>query len=583
MICFGGVTQGGYRGDVAQTAELLVTVSHGHGESPGNGTTYDLEWSERQLDPDDDDALPISRGYHSACVREAEPSVIVVYGGLHGGGPLDDVVRFDADAFEWSAVETVGPRPAARWAHSACFIGDRMWVVGGGDGSDLLRSGDDFVDVHALDFGVDPPRWAPVDVSASCSVPRVMGKCHTATLVGRNIVCLAGGMDFSDELWVLNTSRAATSPAINRPDEDGCHGDDTDGIERAEWLRPTEYGEPDDGGEASRYYDPAASDSEEEWLLGGGEPDSEGASSGSDDSDTEYSDAEFYDAPSPPDAAPAPAPAPATNTPQDAATDGATDGASATAAEAGPADAAPARATVALQDAATDGATDGASATAAAAGPADASPEAGPEADKDPGPGRKRIGALSHTAVGVAGGRLIVYGGYGASQRALADTWEISLGCAEGGPSLAGKQPVGNTAAFGRGRPPRGLQELLAMVSTAALPVWHCSFAGPALAVTGFSSLLPNLAIPYHKSITNYRNLFLAQFFYSWRLLTLLKTLGLTISPLSCSLLTAPWRNAGMITAASPHLCRFTRIVFANVPLRGRGPRAVPLNKTLTD
>ena len=104
MISFGGVTQGGYRGDVAQTTELLVTVSPSD-ESPGNGTTYDydLEWSERQLDPDDDDgALPLSRGYHSACVREAEPTVIVVYGGLHGGEPLDDVVRFDAGAFEWS-------------------------------------------------------------------------------------------------------------------------------------------------------------------------------------------------------------------------------------------------------------------------------------------------------------------------------------------------------------------------------------------------------------------------------------------------------------------------------------------------
>ena len=446
MVTFGGVTQGGYRGDIACTSELIVTVSPG--DSQGSAATYDIEWTERQLDPADGEALPISRGYHSACVRESEPGAIVVYGGLHGGEPLDDVVRFDTDAFEWSAVETVGPTPAARWAHSASFIGERMWVVGGGDGSDLLRSGDDFADVHVLDFGVTPPRWASVDVSASRSIPRVMGKCHTATAVGCNIVCLAGSMDFSDELWVLNTSNAmATSPAT---DPDGDADDETLMTAHAEWLRPSEYGEPNRRRDAyphddlhdDPHDDGSASDSAEEWLLGGDEP--EGASSGSDESD-----AEFHDAPS--QSTVATATATATNASGDTTTDGAA-----------------------------------ANANAAAAGLAEVSPEAGPE---DPGPGRKKIGALSHTAVGVAGGRLVVFGGYGASRQSLADTWEISLGCAEGGPGLAGKQLVETTAAFRRGRP-RGFQDLLAMVS--AQRPCHSQFKLQRFAGTGVQSASPN-------------------------------------------------------------------------------------------
>lgn len=49
------------------------------------------------------------------------------------------------------AVEaTSGNGPCARFGHSGIAIGEMLWVIGGGYGSDIVRDGDDFYDVYVL-------------------------------------------------------------------------------------------------------------------------------------------------------------------------------------------------------------------------------------------------------------------------------------------------------------------------------------------------------------------------------------------------------------------------------------------------
>ena len=47
---------------------------------------------------------------------------------------------------------TTGRAPPRRIGHSSCVYGGGLWVVGGGSGSDLLRTGEDLADVHRLDI-----------------------------------------------------------------------------------------------------------------------------------------------------------------------------------------------------------------------------------------------------------------------------------------------------------------------------------------------------------------------------------------------------------------------------------------------
>ena len=88
-----------------------------------------------------------------------------------------------------SLPETTGTPPPPRCGATACVYAGQLWVVGGGSGRDLLRSGRDLRDVYALDLATLVWRRVPLPPG-----PRCAGKCHASALVGRRLLLFGGSM-----------------------------------------------------------------------------------------------------------------------------------------------------------------------------------------------------------------------------------------------------------------------------------------------------------------------------------------------------------------------------------------------------
>eukprot|EP01052_Picozoa_sp_SAG31_P001046 SAG31_NODE_34_length_31842_cov_31.677850_2_plen_114_part_00 len=88
-----------------------------------------------------------SRAYHTATIGPT--SRLFVYGGLHEGeasGSLQ-TLQIDTDDPTWETPTTDGVAPQDRFGHSCCWQHgtEQLVYVGGSNGSDLLRDGEDFV------------------------------------------------------------------------------------------------------------------------------------------------------------------------------------------------------------------------------------------------------------------------------------------------------------------------------------------------------------------------------------------------------------------------------------------------------
>lgn len=94
---------------------------------------------------------------------------------------------------------TSGNPPPPRCGHSSCVYGGRLWVVGGGSGHDLLRSGHDLGDVYCLDLTT--LEWTRAAVPAG---PLCAGKCHSSALLGSRLLLFAGSMPTCAELAFLD-------------------------------------------------------------------------------------------------------------------------------------------------------------------------------------------------------------------------------------------------------------------------------------------------------------------------------------------------------------------------------------------
>ena len=138
-----------------------------------------------------------------------------------GGAASSDAAAADGDEtevvgpfFELDAVpfETSGESPSPRHGHSASLLpptarspAGALWVCGGADGGDILREGSEMRDVHLLDIATrawTTPRLAPP------ALPRWVGRCHTATVVGEKILIFGGNTRVSNKVrrWAQSTS-----------------------------------------------------------------------------------------------------------------------------------------------------------------------------------------------------------------------------------------------------------------------------------------------------------------------------------------------------------------------------------------
>ncbi|KAL4434043.1 hypothetical protein ABPG75_000484 [Micractinium tetrahymenae] len=153
---------------------------------------------------------PGARGYHSAAVSE-DGKKIYFFGGIGAGGACNSLAVLDIATWTWSRPLTTGQPPSPRCGHSSVVYGGKLWVVGGGSGRDLLRSGRDFDDVHTLDL--QTLEWAKLALPPG---PACAGKCHAACRVGSRLLLYGGSMPTCSELaWLdLEAGRWGAPAAV---------------------------------------------------------------------------------------------------------------------------------------------------------------------------------------------------------------------------------------------------------------------------------------------------------------------------------------------------------------------------------
>lgn len=153
----------------------------------------ELEWYYPRVSGDP----PGARGYHSTAASE-DGSKLYVFGGISATGACNTLAVLDLASWEWSRPPTHGTPPSPRCGHSSVVYRNRLWVVGGGSGRDLLRSGRDLGDVHCLDLSTMEWRRLALPTGPLCA-----GKCHASALVGRRLLLFGGSMASCNELaWL---------------------------------------------------------------------------------------------------------------------------------------------------------------------------------------------------------------------------------------------------------------------------------------------------------------------------------------------------------------------------------------------
>ncbi|OQS00997.1 hypothetical protein ACHHYP_02026 [Achlya hypogyna] len=148
-------------------------------------------------------AIPSGRFGHSGAVHEPSKRLII-FGGWDGRDTLDDLYEYAFETGVWSIVKTTGKSPPHRYRHTAVIYGDSMFVFGGVD-----KAHSRFNDLQRLDLVTNT--WSEVYTSGYVPSSRTF---HRAVVVS-NRMYLLGGYDGTDRLHDLYSihppSRATTS------------------------------------------------------------------------------------------------------------------------------------------------------------------------------------------------------------------------------------------------------------------------------------------------------------------------------------------------------------------------------------
>ncbi|KAF7791577.1 hypothetical protein EIP86_002593 [Pleurotus ostreatoroseus] len=189
----------------AHTATLVDRriVVFGGGEGPVYyNTIYALDtvtrrWARPTFPPGT--ALPPPRRAHTAVLYRAR---VYVFGGGNGTQALNDLWALDVGAsgaverMRWEQLQTRGRKPSPRGYHTANLVGNVMVVMGGSDGREC------FSDMWCLNM--DNLTWSQIKLS---TVYRRLS--HTATQVGSYLFVWGGhdGTSYTSELLLFNLGK----------------------------------------------------------------------------------------------------------------------------------------------------------------------------------------------------------------------------------------------------------------------------------------------------------------------------------------------------------------------------------------
>jgi leucine-zipper-like transcriptional regulator 1 len=135
--------------------------------------------------------VPSRRFGHSGVVHTAS-NRLVIFGGWDGRDTLNDLYEFSFETQEWKKLATAGTPPPHRYRHTAVIHENNMFVFGGVD-----KTHSRFNDFQRLDLTTNT--WSEVCTTGCIPSSRTF---HRAVVVG-NKMYLLGGYDGTDRLQDL--------------------------------------------------------------------------------------------------------------------------------------------------------------------------------------------------------------------------------------------------------------------------------------------------------------------------------------------------------------------------------------------
>lgn len=147
--------------------------------------TVSMRWSlvpRKGVDLESDD-VPFQRYGHTAVAYQ---HCALVWGGRNDEEICSVLYQFDTQTLRWSSPKTHGCGPGPRDGHSACVVGDKMYVFGGFENYLVEFSHD----LHCLDLKT--MTWTFVLTSGN---PPSYRDFHTATPIGDRIYVWGGRGD----------------------------------------------------------------------------------------------------------------------------------------------------------------------------------------------------------------------------------------------------------------------------------------------------------------------------------------------------------------------------------------------------
>jgi hypothetical protein len=220
VVIHGGMMSGGYTGEMEDTWLLYPdanSVAEAQQKQMEPGWEATALWRWKRLDPPERTPIPPARGYHAACASP-DGTRVYIFGGIADQESLGDGWVLDTRDWTWSRLASATPvMPDARFGASMLFLPatdpHTLWLFGGSDGADLLRDGDDKMDVWALDTRT--AEWKQVQPANTAPFPRNLGRCHTAVAVGTKVLFFGGSCLTSRSVsWFCTQSLTFGAPLL---------------------------------------------------------------------------------------------------------------------------------------------------------------------------------------------------------------------------------------------------------------------------------------------------------------------------------------------------------------------------------
>jgi len=174
-----------------------------------------MEWSA----PETTGTKPLPRSDHVATAFAGR--YLLVFGGGSVAHCYQDLSFLDTEQMEWFSPSTKGKAPSPRAGHAAAAVGDKWFVVGGGNNTSGCM---DMLSLDLSELGTGTLKWEPVAMICEKGSPIASEGLSLQSAPGHGALVAFGGYTgkYHNEINVFKPLTASAAPAAIAPPKAGA-------------------------------------------------------------------------------------------------------------------------------------------------------------------------------------------------------------------------------------------------------------------------------------------------------------------------------------------------------------------------